>query len=184
MTLIANLSAGPVSSQTAATANIRLRTTAEAELDYVLDAETASENHAFVTQWTRDQHREALGSADQRHLIIESIPEGRRVGYILLAGLTNEHHSIEFRRIVVTEKGQGFGREAFRLIKEFAFTKLFANRLWLDVKEHNVPARRLYESEGFISEGILRECTKTESGYESLVIMSMLRSEYLGEVKR
>lgn len=161
-----------------ATAKIRLRTTVEDDLDFVLDAEQSAENRAFVTRWTREQHREAANANDQRHLIIETGAEGRRVGYILLAGLTSEHQSIEFRRIVVTEKGKGYGREAFRLVKEIAFKQLLAHRLWLDVKEHNARARHVYESEGFVVEGLLRECIKADDDYESLLIMSMLRDEY------
>jgi RimJ/RimL family protein N-acetyltransferase len=51
-------------------------------------------------------------------------------------------------------------------------------RLWLDVKESNERARHVYESEGFLVEGILRECLKGEYGFESLVVMSILRDEY------
>ncbi len=164
----------------AAPASIRLRSTGEADLDFVLHAEQSPENRAFVTGWTRDQHREAANSNDQRHLIIEN-EEGRSVGYVLLADLTNKNQSVEFRRIVVTDKGKGYGREAFQLIKEIAFNELRAHRLWLDVKEHNIRARHVYESEGFVVEGILRECVKTDDKYESMVIMSMLTNEYVSD---
>jgi diamine N-acetyltransferase len=33
-------------------------------------------------------------------------------------------------------------------------------------------------SEGFVEEGVLRECLRTESGYDSPVVMSILRSEF------
>ncbi len=161
------------------TAQILLRATREDDLDFILNAEQSAENRPFVTMWSRDQHREAASSEDQRSLIIETVADGRRAGYILLAGLASEHQSIEFRRIVVTEKDKGYGREAFRLVKEIAFYQLQAHRLWLDVKEHNARARHVYQSEGFIVEGVLRDTVKTNDGYESIVIMSMLRDEYL-----
>ena len=78
----------------------------------------------------------------------------------------------------MTEKGKGYGKEALRLVKKMAFQELKAHRLWLDVKEHNVRARHVYESEGFVAEGVLRECIKAEVGFESLVVMSMLCGEY------
>jgi RimJ/RimL family protein N-acetyltransferase len=65
-----------------------------------------------------------------------------------------------------------------RLIKNLAFEQLHAHRLWLDVKDFNYIARRLYEKEGFIVEGILRECIKVGDRFESLVLMSTLQSEY------
>lgn len=95
-----------------------------------------------------------------------------------MAGLAEANQSIEFRRIVITEKGRGYGREALRRVKSMAFGELKAHRLWLDVKEHNFRARHVYESEGFVVEGKLRECLKSEDGYESLVVMSILRDEY------
>ena len=158
--------------------NIRLASTSENDLDFVLSAEQSAENRSFVTIWSHEQHLDALNNEDLRSLIIENITDGSRVGYVILAGLADINRSIEFRRIVVTEKGKGYGREALRLVKQIAFKELKAHRLWLDVKEHNVRARHLYESEGFVAEGVLRECIKGEAGFESLVVMSMLSSEY------
>ena len=159
---------------------IRLRPTSENDLDFVLSAEQSAENRSFVSVWAREQHLDALTSQDLSHLIIENTADATRVGYIILAGFADANHSIEFRRIVVTEKNKGYGREALRLVKKLAFEELKAHRLWLDVKEHNVRARHLYESEGFVPEGVLRECIKADVGFESLVVMSMLSREYHG----
>ena len=161
------------------TMNIRLRRTREDDLDFVLNAEQSAENRPFISVWTREQQLGALGSEGLSHLMIESIARCRRVGYIIMAGLTDANGSVEFRRIVVTEKGKGYGREALRLVKDLTFGELQAHRLWLDVKEHNVRARHIYDSEGFLIEGVLRECIKAGTGFESLVLMSMLRHEYL-----
>ena len=100
------------------------------------------------------------------------------MGYLILAGLENANLSIELRRIVVTDKSKGYGKEALRLIKKLAFEQLKAHRLWLDVKGHNLRAKHIYEFEGFVVEGVLRECVKIEETFESLVVMSMLCSEY------
>lgn len=156
---------------------IRLRYTNESDLDFVIAAEQSAENRAFVGVWTREQHRAACSSEDLSHLVIEEA-DGKRVGYVILAGLVDTNESIEFRRIVITEKNRGYGKQALQAIKKLAFEELKAHRLWLDVKEHNGLARRLYETEGFTIEGILRDCLKTEGGYESLVVMSILRGEY------
>jgi diamine N-acetyltransferase len=95
-----------------------------------------------------------------------------------LADLQGEHRSIEFMRIVVTEKGQGYGRAAVRAIKRHAFETLSAHRLWLDVKEQNTRARAVYAKEGFRYEGTLRECRQGPDGFESLVVMSVLEHKY------
>lgn len=159
-------------------ANIYLRRTTEDDLDFVLSAEQNKENCPFVSQWQREQHQEALSNQDLAHLIIVNATNGKPVGYVLLAGLENTSFSIEFRRIVITDKNRGHGREALRLIKELAFVELRAHRLWLDVKDHNLRARHLYESEGFVVEGVLRECVKVGDLFESLIVMSILCNEY------
>lgn len=158
--------------------NLCLRRTSEADLDFVLDTERATDNRPFINPWTRAQHFQALTNDDLAHFIIETDTDGQPIGYIILAGLAQGHQSIEFRRIVVTAKGQGYGKAALRLVKALAFEEWNAHRLWLDVKEHNARARHVYEAEGFIVEGLLRECLKAEDHFESLVIMSMLSSEY------
>jgi RimJ/RimL family protein N-acetyltransferase len=159
--------------------NVSLRETREDDLPFVLGSEQSDENRPFVSVWTYEQHLAALTAEDLSHLIIESIADGSRVGYIILAGLAGPNQSVEFRRIVVTTKGKGYGREALRRARDLAFGELQAHRLWLDVKEHNYRARHLYDSEGFVVEGVLRECIKAEAGFESLVVMSVLRNEYL-----
>jgi RimJ/RimL family protein N-acetyltransferase len=97
---------------------------------------------------------------------------------VILGGLANPDSSIEFRRIVVVRKGQGYGRAIVRAVRELAFDELQAHRLWLDVKEHNARARALYKSEGFSEEGLLRECIRGPAGFESLVVMSLLHHEF------
>ncbi|MGH7576068.1 MAG: GNAT family N-acetyltransferase [Longimicrobiales bacterium] len=158
--------------------SIDLRPTRLEDLDFVLGAERDPNNARFILPWPRARHAQAMADSDLAHRIIEQGSEHARVGFVLLAGLTNPDRSVEFRRIVVTAKGQGLGRAAVRAAKQFAFVEHNAHRLWLDVKQHNARARRLYESEGFIVEGVLRECLASESGFDSLVVMSMLASEY------
>ena len=157
---------------------VRLRPTMSDDLDFVVSAEQDSDTRPFIIPWTRQEHTAALTDPDLAHLITEASQDRKPVGFVILAGLTNPHLSLEFRRIVVSAKGHGFGRVTVRAVKHFAFTGCSAHRLWLDVKDNNARARRLYETEGFVTEGVLRECLRTDSGFESLVVMSLLASEY------
>jgi len=92
--------------------------------------------------------------------------------------LGGPHQSIEFRRLLIAAKAWGYGRAAIRAVKEFFFETCAAHRLWLDVKDFNDRAKRLNESEGFVTEGLLRECYLGEAGVESVYVMSVLESEY------
>ena len=157
---------------------IQVRPTQVNDLAFVLQAERDPVNASFVEQWSHDQHVAALTNPDLAHLIVEQRSDAQPIGYLILAGLKNPHQSVEFRRLVITDKGHGYGRAAIRFVKQLAFEQYRAHRLWLDVRDHNQRAQQLYQSEGFVIEGTLRECTKVEEHFESLVIMSLLCSEY------
>jgi diamine N-acetyltransferase len=163
--------------------NVLLRPTTPADLGFVLEAESAAENRPFVLQWSREQHLAALSSPACAHRIVQDALSGEIVGYVILFGLDDTNRRIEFRRVVVTAKGRGYGRAAVNMVKKFAFEELAAHRLWLDVKEFNQRARRLYECEGFTREGMLRECIRGDSGWESAYVMSILESEYWSSSK-
>jgi diamine N-acetyltransferase len=159
--------------------DIRFELTTTAELEFVLATEAAEENIRFVTVWPREKHEEVIQSEDMYHFLVKDSQQAS-VGYVILAGRQNPHQSIELLRVVITEKGKGYGRKTLRLVKRLAFEQLSAHRLWLDVKEHNDRAQQLYRSEGFVAEGTLRDCVKIGDRYESLIIMSILAPEYRG----
>jgi RimJ/RimL family protein N-acetyltransferase len=157
---------------------IHLRKTAESDLAAILQLEHEEENCAYIIPWTYEQHRAACSNPDLAHIVIESKDDSAVIGFLLLAGRENAHQSIEFRRIVIADKGKGYGKEALKLVKQVVFEQWKAHRLWLDVFEDNHRARHVYGAEGFMQEGILRECIAREGQYRSLVIMSLLAQEY------
>lgn len=161
--------------------SVYLRPTRLEDLDFVLGAERNPENAPYVAQWSREEHAAALTNPDIAHRIIE-INGGEPVGYLLIAGLKSPQHAVEFRRVVIVRKGLGIGRSVVRMVQRFAFKDCHAHRLWLDVRDHNLRAQELYASEGFIREGLLRECNLVGDHYESLVVMSILDREYTSKV--
>ncbi|MDF2925634.1 MAG: GCN5-related N-acetyltransferase [Paenibacillaceae bacterium] len=154
----------------------RLRVSRANDLDFVLEAENHPDNRNYIGQWTREQHRSAQEGTDTVHLIIEA--DLAPAGYLIIAGLEHPAQSIELIRLVITDKGKGLGRDALRLVKRCAFHRWNAHRLWLDVRSNNPRARKLYEEEGFVVEGTLRECLKLQDTYVSVSILSILASEY------
>jgi diamine N-acetyltransferase len=163
------------------TARVRLRPTMTSDIPYVVSLERDPVNLPFITPWDKPQHEGAIRFADMRHFIIEAVggPAGLdAIGFAILIGCRNPHHSLELKRIVVAHKGEGYGRAAVRVLKKIAFDELGAHRFWLDVKSRNARAQGLYASEGFVVEGTLRDAVLTSDGRESLVVMSMLHKEF------
>jgi RimJ/RimL family protein N-acetyltransferase len=163
---------------------VRLRPTMSSDISFVLSLEQDSANLPFITPWERTQHEAAIRFPDFRHFIVEAGDALDAAGFLILIGCKSPHKSLELKRMVVQSKGQGIGRAALRVAKKTAFDELGAHRLWLDVRSHNVRAQALYQSEGFVQEGVLREVVRHEQGYESLVVMSMLVPEFLGRRAR
>lgn len=151
----------------------------QSDIGFVLSLEQDPANLPFITPWERTQHEGAIRFPDFRHFIIEGGQALASAGFLILIGCRSRHQSLELKRMVVQNKGQGLGRAALRMAKKVAFDDLGAHRLWLDVKTHNLQARALYESEGFVVEGLLRESVRIDGGFESLVVMSMLHSEFV-----
>jgi diamine N-acetyltransferase len=162
------------------TARARLRPTMTSDLEYVLSLEQDAENLAFITPWERTQHEAAIRFPDFRHFIVEGGEELDAVGFLILIGCRSHHQSLELKRMVIQAKGSGFGRAALREAKNIALRDLHAHRFWLDVKSRNTRAKALYDSEGFVVEGELRDAVKADQGFDSLIVMSMLRPEFTG----
>src|SRR6476646_2452268 len=151
----------PADSTGRSTVRVRLRPTMTSDLEFVLSLEQDPENLPFITPWERTQHEAAIRFPDFRHFIIEGGPELNAVGFLILIGCRRRQQSLELKRMVVQAKGSGFGRAALRVAKKVAFDDLGAHRFWLDVKARNARAQALYDSEGFVVDGVLREAVKT-----------------------
>jgi len=164
------------------TERVRLRPTMLSDLDFVTTVETDSHNVPFITPWERTQHEGAVRFPDFRHFIVEAGSDYERTGFVILQGCRNQHQSVELKRVVLQSKGRGLGRACVRLLKRMAFRDLHAHRFWLDVKTLNTRALALYQSEGFVEEGRLRESVRVAGGYDSLVVMSLLDREYEARV--
>ncbi|MDY7222504.1 GNAT family N-acetyltransferase [Halalkalibacterium halodurans] len=166
------------------TPELRLRKTTTEDLAFVLKLEAIEENKRYIIPWDERKHQQTLEDRDCLHLMIESKKAGKTVGYVILHGVHNENDSIELVRLTIHDKEKGFGQQVLSLMKQWVFTEAKANRLWLDVKTNNARAMHVYEKQGFVLEGTLRECLKSKYGFESLNVMSVLKSEYEEEQKK
>ncbi|MGW6796357.1 N-acetyltransferase family protein [Streptomyces chartreusis] len=107
------------------------------------------------------------------HLVAEL--DRRIVGYVRLGfptPLASNAHVRQIQGLAVSDeaRGHGVGRALIRAVVEEA-RRRGARRLTLRVLGHNTPARMLYESEGFVVEGVLPEEFFLEGGYVDDVIM-------------
>jgi len=99
-------------------------------------------------------------------------------------------HGIDWRSrsaeagIVIGDKtcwSQGFGTDAMRLLLKHGFDTLNLNRIYLRVFSNNVRAIRCYEKAGFVQEGRFRQAHYQDGEYWDVLVMSVLRSEWVGK---
>nr|BAL58019.1 GCN5-related N-acetyltransferase [uncultured Chloroflexota bacterium] len=128
------------------------------------------------TDWYEQQRRDP---ATQTFAIVEE--QGTLIGSIGL-------HQIDYRQqkaelgILIGDKsrwGQGYCQEAIRLLLNFAFTHMNLHRIYLHVEADHHQAINCYLKCGFIEEGRLRQAIYRQGRFQDLLIMSVLRSEYL-----
>lgn len=157
---------------------LKLVLTQKNDIYKIMSMETHSDNKPYLTPYSYQRHGQVISNEDEVHISIRDAKDNELLGFAILAGLANTNQALECRRIVINKKGQGFGHETIQLIKKYCFEVLKYHKLWLDALEGNQRAIHLYETEGFKKEGILREHLKKETGYHSLILFSMLASEY------
>jgi RimJ/RimL family protein N-acetyltransferase len=74
---------------------------------------------------------------------------------------------------------QGYGTEAVHLLVKHGFNTLNLNRIYLHVFNNNPRAIRAYEKAGFVHEGRLRQAEFKDGKYIDILVMSMLKDEFL-----
>ena len=116
---------------------------------------------------------------DRADWAIVRIADGRVVGEVVLFALDADHDAMEFRIALVWPAAfdQGYGTEATRLVRDFAFGPLGLRRLSLEVGASNARARRVYDRVGFVVEGVRRQVRIVEGMWDDVVDMAMLASD-------
>ena len=157
---------------------LRLRRANITDLNYIMTLQAASDNRKFIVPFDEDYHREIINSdgSEKLDVIIEEIDTGQAVGYFMLRELDSP--CAEFTHVIVEKKGVGYGRKALNLLLKWTFEIKKFHRVWIDCKEYNSIALHLYESSGFIREGVLREIILTDGVYENLIVLGMIDREY------
>jgi len=120
---------------------------------------------------------------DRLDLAIIEEPGGRFVGELALTELDADNESAAYRIALsaIEFTGQGLGREATRLVLEYAFDRIRLHRVWLHVYAFNMRAIAVYRSCGFSVEGRMRDALLWDGRYHDALIMGVLEKEFRRE---
>ncbi len=138
-------------------------------------------SHAMEEKWFENQVQ--ISPSAGQVLVIE-VRTGEDWVPIGNTGLHNAdaiNRNAEFG-IFIGEKAywnRGYGTSAARLMLKHGFDNLNLNRIYLYVYENNPRAIKAYESAGFVREGVLRQGVFKNGRYLDLIVMAVLRSEWM-----
>ena len=150
----------------------------ESDINFIIEMEEHPDNRDFIWQGTYDEHLSEINDTKHLLLVIRRLEDSVPIGYSL-SRIDFKSEVYELRRLVIAEKGKGYGREAMSAHLKYAFEVLKVNRFWLDVFPDNVIGIKLYESSKMHRDGVLRQNYKSDRGYLDQIVYSILKSEYL-----
>ncbi len=147
------------------------------DIETIMSFEQHPENRKYVFRGTHEEHLSEIDDPLVGIYVIRKKESNQPVGFIIY-DLDIDSERFELRRVAISEKKQGYGREVFERMFTHAFEELHMNKLWLDVYHDNETGIHFYESLGMVREGVLRENHKEERGFMDQIIYSLLKDEY------
>jgi RimJ/RimL family protein N-acetyltransferase len=168
--------------------SVRLRLRADADTPAIVSACQDPE----IARWTRvpDSYDEAAAaewaaeSARQQeageglHLVIADAQSDRLLGSIgvHVGSAVDRRWSIGYW-LAPDARGRGIITTAVRLLSEWAFANLPADRLEITVRPANSASRAVAERAGYTFEGVLRSHTLIKGRRRDMAVYSLLRGE-------
>lgn len=137
----------------------------------------------LLTDFARERIRAGLARARDRHdradWAILRRCDGTVLGEAVLFQLDEANQSMQYRISLVDRivRGRGYGTEATRLVRDFAFTALGLHRMWLEVNAFNTAAITAYAKVGFRLEGVRREAIWHERRWWDVHEMALIESD-------
>ena len=125
---------------------ITLRATSIDELVGFTRLEQDADAARYILPTSLQQHQQQFARDDIVYLTIELA--GETCGFLILA-LEVDGNSVEFRRIVVANRGAGIGQRAIPAMEAWCRDQLGRRRIWLDVFDDNHRGQHVYEKLGY-----------------------------------
>ncbi|MEC5425841.1 GNAT family protein [Virgibacillus sp. C22-A2] len=124
--------------------------------------------------------RVILGSNSSKSYIIHDNDSEKAIGITSLINIDQKNRNAECI-IDIGKKdywGRGYGKEALKLLLDYAFLEMNLHRVSLRVFSFNERAISLYSRIGFKNEGVSRQSLFRNGSWHDIVHMGILQHEY------
>lgn len=111
---------------------------------------------------------------------VDTVADGRHIGCVDIRTPTGAENRKGELGLMVGDKsvwGQGYGTDVVRTACRFGFDEMNLNRIELWVHGNNERAIHVYETVGFVREGVARQGWYKGGRYLDMVLMGLLRDE-------
>ncbi|MBA4317760.1 MAG: N-acetyltransferase [Flavobacterium sp.] len=129
---------------------MRLNAITENQISEIIKMENNSETSEFIITYSEEKHRTEIVNRNNHYTGIYE--NGKLLGFFIL-GIEQEGKRIEFRRIVIEQKGYGYGQKAITELEEYCKAMWNTESIWLDVFAYNHRGIHIYEKLGYIKTG-------------------------------
>jgi len=108
------------------------------------------------------------------------VASGEAVGHVELNSIDRRYRATTLSQVLIGPpyRGRGLSKAMVDAVLPIAFDDLGLHRVDLRAFEDNEPARRCYESLGFVREGLLREVSLIDGEFVDSLVMSLLEDEW------
>jgi len=123
---------------------------------------------------------EALMNSNDNHFFaILTNSEKRHIGNVRLGPVKEDGRRCQFSMMIgnTDYHGLGIGTEVVSLGAAYCFDTLNVHKVFLDVITENLPAIRIYEKNGFITEGLLKDHVFLNGRYHDLKLMGLINPD-------
>ncbi len=142
----------------------------------IVALESAPGMSRFIGSWPAERHLANLTDPASHYLALHDTV-GALEGFAILSAYAPKFRWFELSRIAVREPGDGRGADLLAGTLAYAFDRVAAHRIQLEVYPDNARARRAYARAGFREEGVLRDAVTRDGSWIALVLMALLEDE-------
>jgi RimJ/RimL family protein N-acetyltransferase len=137
------------------------------------------QSRAATEEFLRSYVAKPLSFHDPRFAI--ETKDGRHIGALRLFRMSAEDRRARLAILIGEPENQsrGYGSDALRTLMRFVFDEMNLNRLDLDVFAFNQRAIAAYRKLGFVEEGRRRGAQYALGVQNDVIVMSVLRDEWL-----
>lgn len=131
--------------------------------------------------WGHAKFMNNLKNGDDKFFVVEEIETEQAIGAVSVTHIDWMNRTAEYGRLIIDPitRGKGYGKEIELMTIKYVFDTLNMNKFWCEVLEYNQRVVKLHQETGFIIDGIMRQHIYKDGIYHNVVLMSLLKEDYL-----